>query len=181
MMPLRSAFVMAVLLALPACTTTDHDELIDELAAAEPVMPDYSGKADGLTTEQLVAVHCPGVTYSAGVTTYKGLAGTYYRTTLAVQGEPVRLTLSPTHDDPDATGTFTGTRLNDNGLLASYAGNFSAITDNPAIGAAMGFDSDSDGQIDRVHFVLGLRRSFGRVVSLCLAGEETPFLMKRWF
>jgi len=143
-------------------------------------MPDYAGKADGLSIDQLVAYYCPGVVYADGVTTYKGLAGTYARYTVPSRGEPTRFRLATTVDDPDAKGTFTGTWADDEtGALTSHAGTFMAVGDNPAIGAAIGFDFTGDAGIDKVYFVLGLRRSWGVLNGLCLAGSETPIFMRR--
>jgi hypothetical protein len=163
------------------CTSADDSDITDQLLAADPVMPDYSGKADGGTIQEIVALYCPGVDYDAGVPTYKGLAGTYQRVTLQEPGEPFSLSLFPIVDDPGATGSFTGTKTNSLGFQQPFFGTFYAGPDNPAIGAAFGLDENSDKQLDSVYFVLGLSRSFGRVSEICLAGKKTPVLMTRVF
>ena len=124
-----------------------------------------------------MAQYCPGIYTS--VETYAGLSGTYARVGVTSATEPVRLTLVATRDDGDAQGTFAGTYSSESGLLAAYAGRFSASTDNPAIGAVLALDVGGNAEYDHVYFVLGLRRSFGRVRALCLAGAEQPFMMMR--
>jgi hypothetical protein len=167
-------------LAVVAACADSESQALDAILAADPHMPDYGdGKADSPSTDQLVAMYCPGVTYAAGVPTYKGLAGTFQRVTPPAPGEPLRMKLVTTRDDPDAEGSFSGLETSETGLPAAFAGTFFAITDNPAIGAALGLDTDGDDQVDEVHFVLGVRRSFGKVTRLCLTGNETPFLMTR--
>jgi hypothetical protein len=143
--------------------------------ATDPADDELEQSLDEATIDELVAKHCPGVVYADGVTTYRGLTGTYRRYDVAPAGEPTKLTLFAFRDDPDAAGTFTGTRAPN----APFSGRFAAIGDNPAIGAAISFDVGADGVWDHVHFVLGTRRSYGRVAALCLAGAETPFLMTR--
>lgn len=154
---------LACLALLAACATepTDVDEVFQSAA-----MPTYDVPSQ-------VAIYCPGVTEE--VTTYRGLTGTYRRYDLAAAGEPTKLVLQATRDDPDAEGTFTGTRA----PATAFAGAFLAIGDNPAIGAAIAFDVGADGTWDEARFVLGTRRSLGRVAALCLSGTERPFLMTR--
>ena len=165
---------LLVLVCSSACATaaSDETELLEELLATTPDAP-------APATQELVATHCPGVDHAAGVQTYKGLAGTFRRTQPAALGEPVRLTFATLRDDPDAEGTFGGTRIGANGFLQLYAGRFFAIGDNPAIGAAMALDTNGDGQIDTTHFVLGLTRAAGKITKLCLAGTTRPFLLTR--
>lgn len=128
--------------------------------------------------ETQLAFYCPGIDRAAGVTTYRGLAGTYVRLGLPVAEEPYRLTLVTAVDDPDAIGTFAGLRG-----LVPYAGGFRAIPDNPAIGAALALDVGADGRYDETYFVLGLRRSFSgaTITGVCLTGREHPFLMTRTY
>lgn len=126
--------------------------------------------------DQQVLQYC-GMTRD-GVTTYRGLTGTYVRLGLTAIDEPLRLALVATHDDPDAKGTFTGTYASATGSSA-YAGNFGAIPDNPAIGAAFMLDTNGDHEYDKLYFVLAIRRSFGLVQGLCLEGANHPFLMAR--
>lgn len=147
-----------VLFALTACATEPEAEISQATTEQE--------------LDQLVLQYC-GMTRD-GVTTYRGLTGTYQRLGLPAAGEPVRLTLVAMHDDPDAKGTFTGTFG-----AASYAGRFGAIPDNPAIGAAFMLDTNSDGEYDKLYFVLAIRRAFGLVQGLCLEGADHPFLMAR--
>jgi hypothetical protein len=116
-----------------------------------------------------------------GVTTYKGLTGTYQRLGLLGVDEPARLRLVATQDDPDAKGTFSGTFEDRTGALVPYAGRFAAIPDNPAIGAAFVLDTNSDGDYDKLYFVLAIRRSFGQVRGLCLEGADHPFLLSRTY
>ena len=158
------------LLALSACATAESDPVDEFLQDVDAAPPVYEPSID-----ELVALHCPGVIYADGVQTYKGLSGTYRRVGVAPAGEPTKLVLFAIKDDPDAQGTFSGTRA----PATPIAGRFAAIGDNPAIGAAMGFDTNSDGKFDQTTFVLGLRRSFGRVQGLCLAGADKPYLMTR--
>lgn len=129
--------------------------------------------------EQLVLQYC-GMTRD-GITTYKGLTGTYQRLGLTGADEPLRLTLFATQDDPDAKGTFTGTYKTRTGATAAYAGRFGAIPDNPAIGAAFLLDTNSDGEYDNLYFVLATRRLLGQVRGLCLAGADHPFLLSRTY
>jgi hypothetical protein len=145
--------------------------------AVDPADDELVQSVDEVPIDELVEKYCPGVVYADGVTTYRGLTGTYRRYGAAPAGEPTKLTLFAFRDDPDAAGTFTGTRAPN----APFAGKFAAIGDNPAIGAAISFDVGADGVWDQTHFVLGTRRSYGRVAALCLAGAETPFLMTRTF
>ena len=163
---------LAWLVLLTACAT-DPDAIDDEVG--QEVDEEKADAANEPTIDELVAKYCPGVVYADGVQTYRGLAGTYRRFDVAPAGEPTKLTLFPLRDDPDAAGTFTGTRAPN----APFSGKFAAIGDNPAIGAAIAFDVGADGVWDQTHFVLGMRRSFGRVAALCLAGAEKPFLMQR--
>ena len=130
------------------------------------------------SVEQDVNLYCPGVT-TTGVTTYRGLSGTYVRLGLSSPGEPLRLTLVAEQDDTDARGTFTGLYTGTNGLPASYAGRFGALADNPAIGAFFALDTNRDGAWDDSYFVLGITRSFGTVRALCLAGDTHPFQLSR--
>src|SRR6266480_3317365 len=67
---------IAFALLLPACTSSDEQDSLDRILAADPVQPDYSGKADGMSTDEMVALYCPGVDYFAGVKTYRGITGT---------------------------------------------------------------------------------------------------------
>lgn len=97
--------------------------------------------------EQDIDLYCPGVT-TTGVSTYRGLSGTYVRLGLSAPTEPLRLTLVAERDDTDARGTFTGLYTGELGLPASYAGAFAALADNPAIGAIFALDVDSDGEWD---------------------------------
>lgn len=165
---------LAYFAVLAACSS-EPDTLDEVMQDVDPVRPAYDGKADGLAIDQLVALHCPGVVYADGVTTYRGITGTYRRFDAALASEPTKLVLVAQRDDPDAVGMFTGTHAP--GL--PFAGRFAAITDNPAIGAALSFDVGADGRWDEVHFVLGTRRAFGRVAALCLAGADRPFVMTR--
>ena len=168
------------LFALVFTACTDEPDLLDQiLRDTDPVMPEYrSGKADGLTVDQLVSIHCPGVTYS-GATTYRGITGTFQHVGIASLGEPWRIQFVADRDDTDAAGTFAGTRIALGGFPVPYAGRFAALPDNPAIGAVLALDIGGDGEYDETYFVLGTRRSFGRVASLCLAGAERPFLLTR--
>jgi hypothetical protein len=155
---------IAISLTIVGCATSPDDEILDELAAAAPAPP----AADA------VAAACPG--FDAGAPTYRGLAGTYRRFDVAPAAEPIALMFAPVRDDPDAVGTFAGTRA---ALPAFYAGGFHALPDNPAIGAIIGFDTNADGKIDQSLFVLGLRRSpTGALAGLCLGGVR-PFAMTR--
>ena len=128
--------------------------------------------------KQLVLQYC--AMPRDGVTSYKGMTGTYQRLGLTGIDEPVRLKLVTTQDEPDAKGTFTGTYKSATGVTA-YAGRFGAIPDNPAIGAAFLLDTNSDGEYDKLYFVLAIRRSFGQVAGLCLAGADHPFLLSRTY
>jgi hypothetical protein len=154
---------LACLALLAACATepTDVDEVFQSASAPAYDVPSQ------------VAIYCPGVVDE--VTTYRGLSGTYRRYDLAAAGEPTKLVLTAAHDDPDAAGTFTGTRS----PATAVSGKFLAIGDNPAIGAAIAFDFGGDGTWDQALFVLGTRRSLGRVAALCLSGAERPFLLTR--
>lgn len=153
---------------IAACTT--EPDSVDEVAQ-ETTFPSEQ------ELEQQVLLYC-GMTRD-GVTTYGGLTGTYQRMGLTGTDEPVRLTLLATQDDPQAKGTFTGTYKTATGAIASYAGRFGAIPDNPAIGAAFMLDTNSDNDYDKLYFVLAIRRSFGMVRGLCLQGADHPFLMSR--
>lgn len=167
----------SLLLVLAAGCGSDEPDLLDEmLSDLAPELPAYA-TAD-LTFEQLLALHCPGVA-PTGATTYKGLTGTFVRLGWPAPGEPRRLSLVAHRDDPDAEGTYTGTKVGTDGATLAYAGRFAAISNNPAIGAAISFDTDGDGDFDDLFFVLGTRRAFGRVQSLCLGGAERPFLLTR--
>jgi hypothetical protein len=126
--------------------------------------------------DQLVLQYC-GMTRDS-VTTYKGLTGTYQRLGLTGDDEPLRLSLVTTTDEPQTKGTFSGTYKTRTGV-ASYAGTFGALPDNPAIGAAFLLDTNSDGEYDKLYFVLAIRRSLGLVRGLCLAGADHPFLLSR--
>jgi hypothetical protein len=130
------------------------------------------------SVEQDVNFYCPGVT-TTGVQTYRGLTGTYVRLGLSAPGEPLRLSLVAEQDDTDARGTFTGLYTGENGLPASYAGRFGALADNPAIGAFLALDTNSDEAWDDSYFVIGITRSLGRVRALCLVGEGQPFQLSR--
>jgi len=153
-------------LLLTACTTEPDpvEEVATELVSAEAEL------------DQLVLQYC-GMTRD-GVTTYRGLAGKYQRLGLTAVDEPVRLALVAVEDDPSAGGTFTGTYRTAHGT-AAYAGRFTAFPDNPAIGAAFALDTNADGENDKLYFVLAIRRSFGLVRGLCLAGANHPFLLSR--
>ncbi|HEY5949632.1 MAG TPA: hypothetical protein VIV40_29255 [Kofleriaceae bacterium] len=128
--------------------------------------------------QQEAELYCPGV-LSSEVTTYRGLTGIYRRMTATAVGEPLKLTLFAYRDDPDARGTFSGYETGETGLPAPYGGNFAAIPDNPAIGAAFVLDTNSDGEYDKLYFVLGMTRAFGLVQNLCMIGGDHPFVMQR--
>jgi hypothetical protein len=151
--------------------------LIFTACATEPEpVDDVSQATTEQELEQQVLQYCAMT--RDGVTTYKGLTGTYRRLGLTAIDEPTRLTFVTTHDEPDAKGTFTGSYQTATGA-ASYAGRFGAIPDNPAIGAALMLDTNSDGEYDKLYFVLAIRRSLGAVRGLCLEGADHPFLMAR--
>lgn len=161
---------LAFVLFLAACAT--EADPVDEVSQEIEFPPEEE-------LDQLVRQYC--AMSRDGVTTYKGLSGTYQRLGLTAVDEPVRLKLVATQDDPDANGTFTGTYKTATGSAAPYAGKFAALPDNPAIGAAFVLDTTSDGEFDKLYFVLAIRRSFGQVRRLCLAGAEHPFLMSRTY
>jgi hypothetical protein len=163
-------------LFMSACAS--EPALLDEVAQDIGPAPAYARASDGLSLDQLIAIYCPGV--ERRVPTYRGLSGTYQRLGLTTVGEPYRLTLDADVDDLDASGTFTGTYTGTDGTPVPYDGEFAALADNPAIGPAIAFDIDPDAEgFEDVYFVLGIRRSFGLVRSLCLGGEERPFLLAR--
>jgi hypothetical protein len=132
------------------------------------------------TNQDVVALGCPGITTTGAPTLY-GLGGTYQRYGAVVAGEPVRMTLFALDDHGNAVGTFFGTRATESGLASPYAGQFRALPDNPAIGAALSLDTDSDGELDETYWILGLSRSFGLVRGLCLVGANHPFLLSRLY
>lgn len=151
---------------------------VEQVAQDIGPAPAYARAGDGLSLDQLIAIYCPGV--ERRVPTYRGISGTYQRLGLTAIGEPYRLTLDADVDDIDASGTFTGTYTGPAGTPVPYDGEFAALSDNPAIGPAIAFDIDPDVEgFEDVYFVLGIRRSFGLVRSLCLGGEERPFLLAR--
>lgn len=158
---------LACVLLIAACAT--EADPVDEVSQEIEFPPEEE-------LDQLVRQYC--AMSRDGVATYKGLSGTYQRLGLTGVDEPVRLKLVATQDDPDANGTFTGTYRTATGT-APYAGRFAALPDNPAIGAAFVLDTTSDGEFEKLYFVLAIRRSFGQVRGLCLAGAEHPFLMSR--
>ena len=163
---------------IPACSA--EPDPVDE--AVEAVVSSTS-LADGHTfppeeeLRLLVLQYC-GMTRD-GVTTYRGLTGTYQRLGLTAVDEPVRLALVATQEDPFAKGTFTGSYRTASGATVPYAGRFMAIPDNPAIGAAFALDTDANGENDKLYFVLAIRRSLGLVRGLCLSGADHPFLLSR--
>ncbi|MBV8761592.1 MAG: hypothetical protein JO257_30130 [Deltaproteobacteria bacterium] len=157
--------LLLVPLALSAACATEPD-------AVDAVEQDSTAQE----LDQQVLQYC-GMTRD-GVTTYRGLSGTYVRLGLTVVDEPLRLTLVAAHDDPDAKGMFTGTYATATSS-AAYAGTFGAIPDNPAIGAAFMLDTNADREYDKLYFVLAIRRSFGLVRGLCLEGANHPFLLAR--
>ncbi len=174
---MKQLILVAPLLIAGCATEPDPvDEIAQEIAASPP-FADGNNFPPEEELERLVLQYC-GMPRD-GITTYKGLTGTYQHLGLIGVDEPVRLRLVATQDDPDARGTFTGTYKPATGATAPYAGRFAAIPDNPAIGAAFVLDSNSDGEYDKLYFVLALRRSFGQVRGLCLAGADHPFLMSR--
>ena len=156
-----------IFLFLAACAT--DPEPLDEASQDINFPPEEE-------LDQLVLQYC-GMTRD-GVTTYKGLTGTYQRLGLTGEDEPLRLSLVATTDEPFTKGTFSGTYKTRTGV-ASYAGNFGTLPDNPAIGAAFLLDTDSNGEYDKLYFVLAIRRSLGLVRGLCLAGADHPFLLSR--
>lgn len=158
-------------LFMVACAAEPVDE-VAELAQEINLPPDQE-------LDQLILQYC-GMT-RGDITTYDGLGGKYQRLGLTAVDEPVRLEFRATVDDPNAEGTFTGTYKTETGATASYAGNFAAIPDNPAIGAALALDTNGDRAFDKVYFVLAMRRTFGVVRGLCLAGAEKPFLLSRTY
>ncbi len=167
-------------LFIVACTTQPDpvDEVVQEILST-PAFVDGNNFPPEEELERLVLQYCAMT--RGGVTTYRGLTGTYQRLGLLAIDEPVRLKLVATQDDPDAKGTFTGTSRTATGATTPYAGRFAAIPDNPAIGAAFVLDTDSDGEYDKLYFVLAIRRSLGQVRGLCLAGADHPFLMSRTY
>jgi hypothetical protein len=168
-------------LFIAACAAdADHIDEVAQDIASSPAFADGNTDDGEAELDQLVLQYC-GMTRD-GVTTYKGLSGTYQRLGLTEVDEPLKLKLLATKDDPDAQGTFSGTYTSANGQPAPYAGRFAALPDNPAIGAAFALDINSDGEYDKVYFVLAVRRSFGLVRGICLAGAQHPFLLSRsWF
>lgn len=152
------------------------DEVAEEILST-PRLADGNNFPPEEELRLLVLQYC-GMTRD-GVTTYRGLTGTYQRMGLTGVDEPLRLALVATQEDPYAKGTFTGTYKTAAGTTALYAGSFMAIPDNPAIGAAFALDTDGNGENDKLYFVLAIRRSFGLVRGLCLAGADHPFLMAR--
>lgn len=157
-------------LLFTACATEPDPDPIGEVADEISFPPEEELRL-------LVLQYC-GMTRD-GVTTYRGLTGTYQRLGLPAIDEPLRLSLVTTQEEPYPTGTFRGTYRAASGAAVPYAGGFMAIPDNPAIGAAFALDTDSDGENDTLYFVLAIRRSLGQVRGLCLAGSDHPFLLSR--
>lgn len=153
-----------LVMAVAGCVTSVDDEELD---------------VETSTIESDLVTTCPGVDTSAGVTTYKGLAGSYQRYGLPAVGEPLSIRFTTTKDDPDAAGWYSGTKTGVTGWPVYYAGIFTTIADNPAIGAALNLDTNNDGKLDQTFFVLGLAHAYGKVSGICLVGANAPFLLTR--
>jgi hypothetical protein len=174
--------VSALSLSLAACAAGDDDlaerPLVDDLAGRLDVP---LGAAEVESAKAGAIAQCPLVDTTAGVTSYRGLAGTYRRYGLVPAGEPTKLALSPVVDHPDARGTYTGLRATTTGWPAAIGGAFIALADNPAIGAVLALDTDGNTEPDTTYFVLGLHRNLvGQIDALCLLGAA-PFQMTRSF
>lgn len=161
-------------LFITACAVEPEslDDVTQHVAAAD----------DDSTFDELMATYCPGMSQTS-IPNYRGISGTYVRYGMTEPTEPLNITFRAERDDSDAVGTFSGLYTTESGLPASYAGRFSALPDNPAIGPALGLDVGGDGNFDHTYFVIGLRRSFGAVRSICLWGAQHPFMLTRatWF
>jgi hypothetical protein len=154
--------------------------LLVTACATEPeTLDEVSQQSTEQELDQLVWQYCAMT--RDGVTTYNGLTGTYQRMGLYGVDEPVRLSLTATDDEHYVRGTFSGTFRAPSGAITAYAGRYGALPDNPAIGAAFMLDTNSDGEYDKLYFVLAMRRSFGQVRGLCLEGAEHPFLLARTY
>jgi hypothetical protein len=194
-MTLRSTPLVLALTSLAAASGCDDQassgaDIVDEaLEGVEPLAWDIpaEGKADGLA----FIAGCPG--YEAPFElffSYEGLAGTYQRAAGPVAGEPQSITFEVDELPPGGRvlGSYAAKIWTESFLLAPESGEFIGIASNPAIGAVMSFDADSDLEADRQFFVLGLQTSTftGKVASLCVMnidGTETeapsPFMLVR--
>lgn len=151
--------------------------LVTACATESDPLDDVSQESSEQQLDQLVWQYCAMT--RDGVTSYAGLTGTYQRMGLLGVDEPVRLSLTEIPDEHYVRGTFTGTYKAASGAITPYAGRYGALPDNPAIGAAFMLDTSSDGEFDKLYFVLAIRRSYGQVRGLCLEGANHPFLLSR--
>lgn len=132
----------------------------------------------------LGASTCPGSWLA--VPSYDGLSGTYTRTTAlpAPAGEMTQVSFAATAGTTmPATGSYS--RWVQGSYVLQFGG-YSALPDNPAIGAALafghtGFPQDGSSPSE-VYFVLGLKRNLtGKISALCVLKGGTPFTLQRLF
>lgn len=163
-------FTLALVLALAACGGP-----LDEA----PVIDDATWAASELSTGP-----CPGKWGPAP--NYSGLSGTFSRTSgfPAATGDLLRVTFKATSTSPGAeVGTASRSTQ---GSFVVKTGGYSAMPDNPAIGATLSFGGagyPQDGSLGtQLYFVAGMNRNaLGKVSSLCLGGTNfgTWFILTR--
>lgn len=167
------------LFTIAACTSPDNGSSIPE-ELLEATLPDYTGKADDMTPEELIAARCPNVEVGAPIpsyTGYVGLSGSYVTTSAEpAHGEPTWISFVVTTHVPNTEGTFFGWSA---GSWIAYSGTLFGLADNAALFPLIALDSDQAPGFEYVFPVFGIGRWENTITALCLAGKDAPFELRR--
>lgn len=112
--------------------------------------------------------------------TLSGILGSYARLGFRPgDGEIVYLTLGGS-DGYRAAGPFTRFVAAPDGTIALQSGRYSAIAENPAIGAIIGFEDGSGRALD-AYFILGIERDATgkKITALQLLLHDKPIVLHR--
>ncbi len=148
---------------MPACAPAAEDEAPTGQSEQELGSGNGSGYPE-----------CPGYGWSSSVPDWKGVRGTFRRTTVPSSGEFSSVTI---FSDPSNSNEGAPNYLRSIGGMPE-SGRVILGVDNPAIGAALLFMDHSLTVPKDGYFVLGQRRSVsGRVIGMCLGqfrdGDDT--------
>jgi hypothetical protein len=180
----RTAALLFLSLALAACAgdTVSEPSLEDELedGSIDTERPELDGPSDGTATW---AEQCPGMVLGEPITSYRGISGSYLLAGDPAPGQPTELALQAAPGQ--TSGTFDATLVSAAGE-STYrrSGIYRAYRQSVLAGASLGLDTNRNGLVDRVYYVLGLARSDGgdEITSMCLApasGGGAPFMLTR--
>lgn len=170
--PLALALVLSASLATTACVDDGARPEFDQALADDlelPAGPD-GGKADDAFEQR-----CPGMT--RGVPSWRGLHGRFVFDDNS-SAEIAAVEFMTTVDDVDASGPVW-VALSFPKPSRAFDGHFRALSDNPAIGPILSFDTDNDGIHDYGRIVVGARIDETGPTHICMLGERGLYKLRR--